>query len=75
MAVGEGGEVRKMRAQVCNVNNNKALLSVKGMIQAGDRAVFDQEGSYVETVGTGESMYVREESGMYMLKMLVRRSF
>ena len=73
VAVGEGGEVRKMRAQVCSVN--KALLSVKRMIQAGNRVVFDQEGSYVETVGTGERMYLREENGMYMLKMWVRRPF
>ena len=72
VAVG-GGEVRKMRAQVCSVN--KALLSVKRMIQAGNRVVFDQEGSYVETVGTGERMYLREENGMYMLKMWVRRPF
>ena len=48
---------------------------MKRMIQAGNRVVFDQEGSYVETAGTGERMYLREENGMYMLKMWVRRPF
>lgn len=70
VAVGEGGEIRKMIAQVCEVN--KPLLSVKRMTQAGNRVVFDSEGSYVEDKQTGEVMWLREEGGMYMLKLWVK---
>ena len=73
VAMGEGGQLRKMKAQVCEVN--KALLSVKRVVQAGNRVVFDQEGSYVEDTYTGERMPLREEGGMYMLKLWVRKSF
>ena len=62
-----------MKAQVCEVN--KALLSVKRMVQAGNRVVFDPEGSYVMDVKSGESMPLRDEGGMYMLKMWVRKPF
>ena len=59
--------MRKMRAQVCEVN--KALLSVKRVVQAGNRVVFDSSGSYVEDTYTGERMALRDEGGMYMMKL------
>ena len=65
--------MRKMKAQVCEVN--KARLSVKRVVQAGNRVVFDSAGSYVEDTYTGERMPLREEGGMYMLKLWVRRLF
>jgi len=71
-AVGEGGEVRRMKAQVCSVN--KALLSVKRVLQAGNRVVFDTRGSYIEDEVTGERMKLHEVNGMYMLKLWVRRT-
>ena len=70
VAMGEGGQLRKMKAQVCEVN--KALLSVKRVVQAGNRVVFDKDGSYVEDTYTGERMPLREEGGMYMLKLWVK---
>ena len=73
VAMGEGGQIRKMRAQVCEVN--KALLSVKRVVQAGNRVVFDSNGSYVENTYTGEKLPLREEGGMYMLKLWVRKPF
>ena len=73
VAMGEGGQMRKMKAQVCEVN--KALLSVKRVVQAGNRVVFDSGGSYVEDTYTGERMPLREEGGMYMLKLWVRKPF
>ena len=73
VAVGERGETRRMKAQVCDVN--KALLSVKRMMQAGNRVVFDPEGSYVEDTYTGERMNLREDGGMFMLKLWVQRPF
>ena len=61
---------RSMKAQVCDVN--KALLSVHKLVQAGNKVVFEREGSYVEDEVTGEKMWLQEKGGMYMLKMWVR---
>ena len=72
-AVSEEGLARNITAQVCSVN--KALLSVRKMTKAGNRVVFDDEGSYVEDKKTGERMWMKEEGGMYMLKMWVRKVF
>ena len=73
VAVAEEGQRRKMRAQVCAVN--KALLSVSRMVQAGNHVVFDQKGSYVEDLHSGEKMYMYEKGGMYMLKMWFEKGF
>ena len=72
-AVSEEGTTRNITAQVCAVN--KALLSVKKMARAGNRIVFDEDGSYVEDKVTGERMWMRDEGGMYMLKMWVKKVF
>ena len=69
-AAGEG-QCRKMRAQVCSVN--KALFSVSRMVQAGNRVVFEEKGSYVEDLHSGVKMYKYEKGGMYMLKMWVEK--
>ena len=73
MAVGEEGHMRRMRAQVCDVN--KPLLSVHRMVQAGNRVVFDPMGSFVEDTMTGEKMNLTEQGGMYMLKLWVKNPF
>ena len=65
------GAVRNITAQVCDVN--KALLSVKKMVAAGNRVVFDQAGSYIEDTRSGEKMRLVEEDGMYMLTMWVNK--
>jgi hypothetical protein len=57
---------------VCDVN--KALLSVKKMTSAGNRVVFDDDGSYVEDKRSGERMWMSEEEGMYILKLWVKAS-
>ena len=46
------GDRRRMKVQVTEVN--KALLSVSRIVQAGNRVVFDEEGSYIEDKTTGE---------------------
>ena len=63
------GAVRSITAQVCDVN--KALLSVKKVVAAGNRVVFDQTGSYIEDTQSGEKMWLTEEEGMYYLTMWV----
>ena len=73
IATGETGMTRKLTAQVCDVN--KALLSVRKMVQSGHSVVFSKTGSYVEDDETGEKMYLTEQGGMYMLKLWVKRAF
>ena len=69
----EMGEARSMKAQVCDVN--KALLSVKRMVAAGNRVVFEPACGYIEDVGTGDRMQLKEKGGMYMLKLWVQKPF
>ena len=45
------GKSRNITAQVCDVN--KALLSVKKVMSAGNRVVFDGDGSYIEDKASG----------------------
>ena len=54
VAVSDGGIMRHMKAQVCDVN--KALLSVHRVVQAGNRVIFSVHGSFVEDEETGERM-------------------
>ena len=63
------GLSRRITAQVCEVN--KALLSVHKLVKAGNRVVFDQDGSYIEERATEEKIWLQEQGGMYMLKMWV----
>ena len=62
-----------MTARVCDVN--KPLLSVRRLVQAGNKVVFDSNGGYIQDEATGEKMRMKEQGGMYMLKLWVRRSF
>ena len=66
-AVGEEGQERAIKAQVWEVN--KALLSVHRMVQAGNTVVFSRHGSYAQDDVTGEKIHMREQGGMYMLKL------
>ena len=70
LAVSNEGVARNITAQVCDVN--KPLLSVKKIVAAGNRVVFDANGSYVEDSTTGEKMWMTEDAGMYVLRMWVK---
>ena len=70
LAYGEQGQVRAIKAQVCEVN--KALLSVSRMVQAGNKVVFSRSGSYVEDETSGERIPLKEQGGMYVLKLWVK---
>ena len=50
---------------------NKGLRSVRKIVAAGNRVVFDKD-SYIEDKQTGERMRLTEAQGMYMLKMWVK---
>ena len=73
VAEGEDGQSRGLTAQVCDVN--KALLSVRKMVHAGNRVVFDADGSYIEDKETGECIRMQEQGGMYTLKLWVQNPF
>jgi len=70
-AVSEEGVTRTITAQVCAVN--KALMSVKKVMKAGNRVVFDDDGSYVEDKATGEKIWAKDDGGMFMVKLWVRK--
>ena len=59
-----------MESQVCEVN--KALLSVRQCVQAGNKVVFAASGSYIEDETSGETMPLTEKGGMYMLRLWVK---
>ena len=66
----QGGAVRTIRAQVCCVN--KPLLSVRKIVEAGNRVEFGPGGAYIEDMETGQKMALHENQGMYTLKAWVR---
>ena len=66
----QDGGTRTIKAQICDVN--KPLLSVKRIVDAGNRVVFDPNGSYIQDCSTGESMELGIQGGMYTLKVWVK---
>ena len=69
-AVTSAGQKRNITAQVCEVN--KALLRVSRITKAGNRVVFDDEGSYIEDKQSGEKIRLQEAGGIYTFKMWVK---
>ena len=59
---------RKMK--FCAAAVSKPLASVRKIVAAGHRVVFDDV-SYIENKTTGEVNYLREEAGNYMLDVWV----
>ena len=70
MAHTQEGIAKHIKAQVCEVN--KALLSVKKVVDTRSRVTFDQDGSFIEDRRTGQRMYLQEKQGMYVLKVWTR---
>ena len=69
----EPGTVRALMAQVVDVSQN--LLSVHRCVKAGNRVVFDSEGSYVENKNNGEINWLTENGNLWTLKLWVKKSF
>ena len=67
------GTIRDMRFTVCDVS--KALGSVSQMCRAGHRVVFNppwcQDGSYIEHLDTGDTMWLEENNRLYVLNTKV----
>ena len=66
----EDGAQKILTAQVCEVS--KALLSVKKVVAAGNRVVFEPNQAFIENLSTGQRLSMRQEGGMYTLKMWVK---
>ena len=66
------GVSRNIKAQVCSVQ--QGLLSVKKMVEAGHRVVFDPKGSYIEDVRTQEHMSLKEKNGMFFITLWTKGS-
>ena len=49
----------------------KPLASAVRVVQAGNRVVMDEEGSYIENVWTQDKIWLREDNGVYVLDMVV----
>ena len=60
-----------MKVQICDVNKN--LLSVRRVTQAGNRVVLEEDGGYIEDKATGEKTWLKEQNGMYVLKLWVKK--
>ena len=58
-----------MTFQVAKVN--KALGSVHRMVKAGNRVVFELEGSYVQNTTTENKLWLEETDGVYVLPLVV----
>ena len=69
----EEGSEKKMILQICDVNHG--LLSVDKMNAAGNKVVFDPDGSYVENKTTGDRTWLKKRNGMFVMKLWVRRPF
>ena len=48
-------------------------MSVKQVMRAGNRVVFDEEGTYIKDKVTGEKIWAADDGGMFMVKMWVNR--
>ena len=68
----EEGFIRNITAQVCDVN--KPVLGVSKVMRAGNKVVSDEEGSYIQDKTTGEVMWLKEQGGMFTLKLWVRNT-
>ena len=60
-----------MDIQIADVK--KTLGSVRRLCEAGNRVVFDNEGSYVANKHTGEKAMLVKERGSYVLSLWVER--
>ena len=61
-----------LKADVTEVN--KALLSVSRMVSAGNRVVFDSDGSYIEHKASGDWTPLEEKRRIYILKVWIPRA-
>ena len=52
---------------------NNTLMRVSKIAKAGNRVVFDEDGSYIEDKHTNEKIWMQQVGGMYSIKLWVSR--
>ena len=72
-AITDQGTKKRMILQVCDVT--QGLLSVSKVAKAGNRVVFDDNGSFIQNKNSGDITWMEERGGMYMLTLWVKRPF
>ena len=70
-AVTEEGKEKNMVVQVCDVN--QGLLSVSKAVAAGNRVVFDGDGSYIENKTSKKIVKIEKVQGGYLLNLWVKK--
>ena len=68
----EEGLRKTITAQVCDVS--KPLLSVHKLVQAGHTVVFSPQASYIQSADTQDTLWLRENGGMFTLKVWVPKN-
>ena len=48
---------------------------MKRMMSACYRVVFDEDGSYIEDKNSSEKMWLKEDKGLFVLKLCVKKGF
>ena len=67
---GEDSGGKGMTAQICKVH--RTLMSVKKICKNGQRVVFDEEGSDIESKNIREKLKIIVEDGEYLLDVWVK---
>ena len=65
------GVPKEMKMQVADVK--KLLTAVSAICDSGNKVVFDNEGSYIESKATGQRTQLRRENGVYRFDMWVKK--
>ena len=60
-----------MSMQVCDVT--KPLGSVRAMLQAGNRVIFDEGGSFIENKASGVRANIEDRNGVFVFDLWVPR--
>ena len=61
------GRVAELNFRMAEVT--KPLVSVKGIVDRGNRVVFEKKGSYIENEHSGEKVELIQTNGVYVLEI------
>ena len=72
IGVDNEGMAMGMKMQVADVS--KLLAAVSSICDAGNRVIFDNDGSYFESKKTGKNTVMRRESGVYNFDLWMQQN-
>ena len=72
IGVDNEGMAMGMKMQVADVS--KLLAAVSSICDAGNRVIFDNEGSYIESKKTGKKTVMRRENGVYKFDLWMQQN-